>query len=133
MTTETATVRVTAALLLSFALVGCASAAAARPADAEAPPDDVAATPEEAVRRAVEARGTAYAGACAASRSPGDVGKTCATLVAERPGLRAYLVGRTFSEFAEWLFIERVGGGWRLAGRVPLDLRDTSGAVPWPR
>ena len=131
MTTEAPSARFAAGMLISLTLVGCALTTTARPAraDAAAP----ASTPEDAVRRAVEGQGAAYAGECVATRSPQDIGKVCASFIAERPRLRAYLVGRTFSEFREWVFVERSADGWSPVGRAPLDLADTSGAIPWPR
>ena len=56
-----------------------------------------AATPQEALRLAVESWGERYAGICEAARSPEDVGKVCSRFVAEQGGVRAYLIGRTFS------------------------------------
>ena len=93
----------------------------------------VAATPEEAVHQLVVAEGDVYAGACAAARSPEDVGKVCAALAAERGDMRAYLAGRTFSEFRRWVFVERTPSGWRAAGTSPLDLRAGTIRIPWPR
>jgi hypothetical protein len=84
------------------------------------------------VRGVVEARGDVYAGACAATRSLADWGKTCATLVAEQAGRRAYLIGRTFSEYSEWVFVAQQGSGWRVVGTAPLDFFDASGHIPWP-
>jgi hypothetical protein len=78
-------------------------------------------------------RRNTYAGACAATQSPVDHGAYCATFVAEQSGLRAYLIGRTSSEFSEWVFIANRGGGWRVLGTAPFNFVDTSGRIPWPR
>lgn len=91
------------------------------------------AAPEDIVRLVVESRGGVYAGDCAATRSPEDVGKICSKLIAERSGLRAYLVGRTFSEFSTWVFVEQTPAGWQPAGTAPLDFFATQIAIPWPR
>lgn len=91
-----------------------------------------AVSPEQAVRTAVEARGEAYAGDCTASVSPADVGKICTRLVAERDGQRAYLAGRTFSEFNRWIFVARDGGEWLVQYEEPLDFTAPSIEVPWP-
>lgn len=131
MTTDTSGVRVAAGLLLSLTLVSYATAAA-RSAEA-APVLDTATTPEEAVHRLVQAQGTAYAGDCAGTRSPQDVGKVCAKLAAERPGMHAYLTGRTFSEFTQWVFVAAANGGWHVVGTTPVDFFAATPAVPWPR
>jgi hypothetical protein len=92
-----------------------------------------AATPEDAVRLVVEADGKTYAGDCAAARSPQDVGKTCSKLIEERDGVRAYLTGRTFSEFSTWIFVEQTSTGWQSLGTEPLDFFATSIEIPWPK
>ena len=94
---------------------------------------DTASTPEAAVQQALVADGAVYAGDCATTRSPRDVAALCSRLVAEQPGRRAYLVGRTFSEFSRWIFIAQQQDGWRVIGTTPLDFSDRSGLVPWPR
>ena len=129
MALETGTVRLIAGVLLTLALVNAATAMAQTPED----PTPAAATPDAAVRQVVAARGQVYAGACAATRSPTDRGAVCATLMAERAGLRAYLIGRTFAEYSEWVFVAQQGSGWRVVGTAPLDVFDTSGRIPWPR
>jgi hypothetical protein len=87
---------------------------------------------EDAVRLAVEARGDRYAGDCAQTESPRDIGGVCSRLVDEHGGLRAFLIGRTFSEFSRWLFLEETSDGWRLVDEAPLDLADDTGEIPWP-
>ncbi len=119
-------------LVLALMLVACgAGSASIRAQDAPASP--VAATAEEAVRWAVERDGDVYAGDCAGTRSPQDIGKVCSKLVDERDGIRAYLTGRTFSEFSTWVFVEQTAAGWQVAGTAPLDFFSQSLEIPWPR
>jgi hypothetical protein len=92
-----------------------------------------AVSPDVAVRQAVEARGERYAGDCAATVAPRDIGMTCSRLIADEGGRRAYLTGRTFSEFSRWLFLADGAGSWRIAGEAPLDFSSPSLDVPWPR
>lgn len=89
-------------------------------------------TPEDVIWRAVEAAGFAYAGDCAATVSPRDIGRTCSSFVAERGDTRAYLTGRTFSEFRSWVFVRRFSDGWRLAGVASLDFFAVEVVIPWP-
>lgn len=119
-------------LILALVLVACgAGSARIRAQDATAAP--AAATAEEAVRQAVERDGAVYAGDCAATRSPQDAGKVCSKPVNERDGVRAYLTGRTFSEFSTWVFVEQTAAGWQVAGTAPLDFFSQSLEIPWPR
>jgi hypothetical protein len=101
--------------------------------DAAAPQSAAAQTPEGAVAAFVQAQGATYAGACEQTRSPQDIGKICSRLVEERGQIRAYLIGRTFSEFSTWVFIAPSGSGWIVMAAPPLDFHDTTGAIPWPR
>jgi hypothetical protein len=121
-------------LMVIVAAAACALAVAgtgaASPIGGE-PPARVRPTPEEAVRAAVEAGGEASAGDCAGTVSPRDLGRVCARLVAERAGTRAYLVGRTFSEFDRWVFVAPAGDGWQVVGVAPLDFRGPPDP-PWP-
>jgi hypothetical protein len=89
--------------------------------------------PDVAVRTSVEAAGAVYAGDCAATAAPRDVGAVCSRFVAEQDGTHAYLTGRTFSEFDTWLFVARGEGGvWQVVARQPLDFHSLSLSVPWP-
>lgn len=86
-----------------------------------------------AVQRAVEASGTVYAGDCAATVSPRDIGATCSRLAGEERGVQAFLVGRTFSEFNRWVFVAQSSGGeWRVIAEKQLDLESDSPVIPWP-
>lgn len=140
MITAAAIARCRAAVLASLALLGTATAAAQAPMTAQSPmtagPGSAAVhtamMPEAVVAAVVAARGDRYAGDCAATQSPRDIGALCSRLVAERDGVRAYLLGRTFSEFGWWLFVGRADAGWHAVGTAPLDFLDLSGTVPWP-
>lgn len=88
---------------------------------------------EEALTGFVQSSGDRFAGACAETRSPEDIGKVCGRLVDEREALRAYLIGRTFSEYHTWVFLSQREGNWTVVGAAPLDFADETGTVPWPR
>ncbi len=121
-----------AGIVLALLLVACsAGSGSIRAQDASA--TTAAATAEEAVRQAVERDGAVYAGDCASTRSPQDVGKICSKFVDERNDMRAYLAGRTFSEFSRWVFVEQIPAGWQVAGVAPLDFFAQSLDIPWPR
>jgi len=113
---------------LAVAAVITAAALPWRGAGASAP----TATPDAAVRASLEAHGTTYAGDCDATASPRDLGKACSRLVEERGGVRAYLVGRTFSEFTTWLFVGEDGGRWSVVRETPLCFECESIEIPWP-
>jgi hypothetical protein len=125
-----------AAVLAVAALAGATVpyAGLSRTAQAQSPAAAQAAraTPEEIVRLVVESAGATYAGDCAAARSPQDTGKVCSRQVDEREGVRAYLIGRTFSEFSAWVFVEQTAAGWQAAGTAPLDFSSTRIEIPWP-
>jgi hypothetical protein len=92
-----------------------------------------AASPESAVRQLVESRGATYAGDCGGTVSPSDIGATCSKLIGDQREVKAYLVGRTFSEFSDWVFVTDSGrGDWRIVAETPLDLRNDDGTIPWP-
>jgi hypothetical protein len=94
----------------------------------------LAPSPEEAVAGFVAMLGSDFAGSCAETRSPQDLGKMCAGLMAEREqdGLRAYLIGRTFSEYTTWVFVAPIQGQWSVVATVPLDFASVDPAIPWP-
>ncbi|MGD9893201.1 MAG: hypothetical protein AB7R89_09330 [Dehalococcoidia bacterium] len=90
-------------------------------------------SPETAVRVLVESHGAAYAGDCGSTVSPRDIGATCSKLVGEDGDVKAYLVGRTFSEFTDWVFVEDSGrGDWRIVAETPLDFHADDDSIPWP-
>jgi hypothetical protein len=92
----------------------------------------VAASPDAAVRAAEEAAGEEYARDCAQTVSPRDAGKVCSRLAAERDGARAYLIGRTFSEFSHWVFVAPAGAAsWQVTAVTPLDFFGPPDP-PWP-
>ncbi|MFN8557272.1 MAG: hypothetical protein U0531_07960 [Dehalococcoidia bacterium] len=73
------------AALAALLLVACSTAPVARAqATQDATPAATLLRADDAVQRAVEDRGAEYAGDCAATRSPQDVGKVCSKLVEER-------------------------------------------------
>ena len=90
-------------------------------------------TPGAAIAAHAAATGVPYAGACEETRSPEDIGRVCFRLVEERDDMNAFLLGRTFSEFDRWLFVERRASEWVVVTEAPLDFHDTSGRIPWPR
>ena len=92
-----------------------------------------AATAQEAIAQLVQARGERYAGLCEQTRSPEDIGKVCSRPIESRGDLHAHLIGRTFSEFSTWVFLERQSDGWTVVETEPLDFHDLTGTVPWPR
>ena len=111
--------------LLVLALIAAALALHVRDALA-------AEIPEQVVAAAVVAGGSDYAGDCADTVSPRDLGKVCSRLVEQRGSVRAYLVGRTFSEFSTWVFVAGAGNTWQLQGEAPLRFHSDSIEIPWP-
>ena len=129
--------RGTLVLLVGVVLAALQAAAGISPVRADEQSADLAAlvvpTPEAAVRAVVEAGGGVYAGDCGETVSPRDLGKVCSRLIEEKAGARAYLVGRTFSEFSTWVFVAPVSpDGWRVAASVPLDFFGPP-EPPWPQ
>jgi hypothetical protein len=118
--------------LSGVALLLLLLAAFTRPSGVSAARLPAAATPEEAVTFAVESLGGTYAGACDATRTPESRGKICSRYVAACGDLRAYLLGRTFSEYNTWLFIVQAHDGWHFDRTEPLGLTDSLTNVPWP-
>jgi hypothetical protein len=90
------------------------------------------ASPQAAVAEAVEAQSSVYSGDCADAVSPQDLGKLCSKFVAQSGALRAYVVGRTFSEFTQWIFIRQSAGGWQPLAAVAFDGSAAMPAIPWP-
>lgn len=117
------------------ALVGLAVVAvftAPAPGSSAEQAQPVAATPELAVAAVVTAGGQQYAGPCEETRSPEDIGKVCAQFADQREDMRAFLIGRTFSEFDRWVFIAPAPSGWATVAVEPLDFYALSPAIPWP-
>jgi len=86
---------------------------------------------DAAVQEAVQAGGEAYAGDCG-SATPASIGQECSKYVAASGVIRAYMVGLSFSEFTNWVFVEQTQAGWIPISSAAYD--DSSGlpAVPWP-
>ena len=120
------------AFVLAFAAIACAGSSSIHAQDGD-DATTVVASADEAVRGAVAQLGGVYAGDCAATRSPDDAGKICSKLIDQKGDQRAYLIGRTFSEFSTWTFVQQSTSGWRVTATTPLDFTDMSDAVPWPR
>jgi hypothetical protein len=119
----------TGAAMLALVMVATASAQTI-PADPVATP--LTATPEGAVQEAVTAVNAVYAGDCANTTSPANLGQFCSKFVDQRGSFRAYLAGRTFSEFNDWVFVQQTTGGWVPVGTQPFDESASPGVVPWP-
>jgi hypothetical protein len=111
--------------ILALALVVVALAVHVRTAFA-------AESAEQAVAAAIVADGARYAGNCADTVSPRDIGAVCSRLVEQRGSVRAYLVGRTFSEFSTWLFVVGDGERWQVLGQAPLRFHSDAIEIPWP-
>lgn len=112
----------------ALVFAGCAATGS----QAAEPVGIVPATASEAVAAYITANGAAYAGACDDAVSPRDIGKLCSRFVEQRGAQRAYLIGRTFSEYDAWVFVSQTGGGWEVRGTAPLDFNDMSLTIPWP-
>jgi hypothetical protein len=85
---------------------------------------------QAAVAAAVESSGDTYAGDCAETQSPRDLGGVCSKFVDSQNGVLAFETGMTFSEFTHWVFVTQADSGWQVVASVPLD--DSSAAIPWP-
>lgn len=120
-------------LLVASTLLALLLATVIRPAmasDHDAPRGFASAT--AAIQAAIERDGGHYAGDCAATISPHDLGKVCSRPAGERQPVRAYLLGRTFSEFDRWAFVaEDAAGGWQIVAVVTLDFLGPP-EPPWP-
>jgi hypothetical protein len=90
------------------------------------------ATPDDALQALTGMLGFSYAGDCVTARSPEDIGRVCTTFVDEQGGVRAYIAGRTFSEYSLWLFIQEGSTGWQPAGTAPFDFFAPTLDPPWP-
>jgi len=115
---------------LALLLLAIAFVFASAPAVVKATSPTASPSAEAAVAVAVAVPATGYAGDCAATVSPNDLGKVCSKLVAQQGNVQAYLVGRAFSEFTEWVFVEQVSTGWYPLSTSPYN--DSAQAIPWP-
>jgi len=86
---------------------------------------------EAAVQEAVVSGGQAYAGDCALA-TPANIGQECSKFVAANGALRAYMVGHTFSEFTDWVFVGQTQAGWIPLTSAAFDDSGGVPAVPWP-
>jgi hypothetical protein len=120
--------------LLALTLVFVCTAALSLPqVKAQVVASPAAPSAEDAVQLGVERLGLPYAGSCSTAHSPDDLGKTCSKLVAQQGDRRAYVVGRTFAEFDEWMFVDQTPTGWLPVTVVPFDDSANALVVPWPQ
>lgn len=121
-----------AAVGLVLVFVVAAMPAIAAHADAETLTSVVASTAQDALRQQVQSQGAIYASDCASTRSPDDLGQLCSKYVARQGNVEAYLTGKVFSEFRQWVFLQRADDGWHLLGTAPYDDSASTPAIPWP-
>src|SRR5688500_4872090 len=70
---------------------------------------------EQALARHVETTlGKPFLEDCGKADAARDVGKICSILRGEREGLRAYVLGPTFSEGQQWAVVGQSGGQWNV-------------------
>jgi hypothetical protein len=122
-------------LIVSFLTLICVAQVHRSPAVGSVlanPGDQHRGTLEQALQAAATSLGFVYAGECSTARSPEDLGRLCTTFVEERSRIRAYIAGRTFSEYTLWLFIAEGPDGWRPAGDAPFDFFAPTLTPPWP-
>jgi len=90
------------------------------------------ATADAAVGEAVAQTPSAgYAGDCSGT-TPENRGQLCSKHVADKGPLSAYLIGRAFSEYTQWVFVQQTPSGWVPISGAPLDQSAMSLSVPWP-
>jgi hypothetical protein len=87
---------------------------------------NVAATPAGAIQQAIAPY--VYSGDCATA-TPANIGQYCSREVGNHGPVHAYLVGRTFSEFSAWVFVQQQGDEWIPLGTVGYD---ETNVIPWP-
>jgi hypothetical protein len=89
---------------------------------------NVATSPAAAIQQAIAPYGYVYSGDCALA-VPADIGLYCSREVGNHGPVHAYLLGRTFSEFSAWVFLQQVGDEWVPLGAVGYD---ETNVIPWP-
>ena len=124
-----------ALVALSLALVACGGSGAS-----PTPTPEPAATPlgsgpaEQALARYVlQTLGKGFVEDCSETTAENDVGKICSSYRGEREGMRAYILGLTFSEGSQWAILTERSGEWRVV-HAPALTPDNLGVpgVPWP-
>jgi hypothetical protein len=85
-----------------------------------------ASTPTAAIAAWMGKKGFRYAGECATTTLEKDIGKYCSSLCEDKGARRIYRIGPTFSEYTQWLLLERSGGTWRVIAAA----KDTGTAPP---
>ncbi len=92
-------------------------------------------SPEDALTQWVQANiQKPFVDDCAkATDASKDAGKVCAALRGERGNQRAYVLGATFSEFNQWIFLESQNNQWRVVSQqlINEDNKAVPG-IPWP-
>jgi hypothetical protein len=91
--------------------------------------------PEAALRQYVEANlQRQFVPDCSRADVAADVNKICAAQRGERNNQRAYVIGPTFSEFTQWVFVEDRGNGvWVVVGNQPMTSETNAvPGIPWP-
>ena len=90
--------------------------------------------PEEVLRLYVDRRLFAgFVADCADAKRPDDIGKQCATRVAERDGLLAYELGPTFSEYTRLIILKPVGDTWTIEHLEERNANEPPPpGIPWP-
>lgn len=77
--------------------------------------------------------GEEYAGDCAGTTVENDAGKYCSAKRGEREGVHAYVIGLTFSEFSDWVFVGERGGQSQVVSTLGITPeRQQVPGIPWP-
>ena len=110
---------IAASILLVFVLSACSSGTDDGPPSTPDGTERIveliatAGPAEEVLRQWVaEHLSQSFVPRCAEAARPGDVGKLCANLIAERDGRLAYQLGPTFSSPTRLFILEQQGGAW---------------------
>jgi hypothetical protein len=75
---------------------------------------------EQAIEAYVTGQGEQYAGACADTQLPDDVGQWCSEIRELSDNRATVALGPTFSEFVETVVFERRDGQWQPGQRTPI-------------
>ena len=123
-------------LLAGVACFGGGGGADSPPAETPEPTSaaGVPGSPEQALARYVQQTlQKPFVEDCTRADVAVDVNKVCASFRGERDQQRAYVLGLTFSEFTEWVILEKQGSEWKVASTSALNA-DTAAipGIPWP-
>jgi hypothetical protein len=106
---------------------------AATPTPEVTPTPDLGTGQAAAIAAYVQSNGSTYAGDCAETTVEEDAGSVCSISRGEREGIHAYVLGLSFSEGSDWLFLEEAGGAWRVVDVTPITPESASvPGIPWP-